>query len=155
MKLNFAVEQFEDIEDEIYTMSSDHWEEVEVFQEEAPYDVDSETYHRLSNMGLLVCVTAREKKELVGYAIFTISTQLHSKHTVVAQNTALYLKPDYRATQASTHLLLQAEEFLAEQGVNVMTVSVKDKRDFSSLLKFLKYGKVETVYAKALKSPEE
>lgn len=138
---NFAVvEQNQHLIDE-------HWEEVASKDGGRQLNIDWDMFRLLEKIGNLVTIVAREDGEVVGYAVFVISKQLHAKDMLIAENDALFLKKEHRKGRAGIILIKESQRILGEMYKNIMVAwHVKPKLDFSNILIKLGYGKLDTIY---------
>ncbi len=123
-------------------------QQVEVCKKDRVYDVDWERY--LSIPDLTRIYTMRENKKLVGYSSFLMHRHFHYKNDMYASNDAIYIHHDYRKGGTGREFITFCGVRLAEEGVNVITISVKPKKDFSKMLLEIGYDLEETVYLKRI-----
>jgi len=120
----------------------------EVCKKDRVYDVDWAKYLTLNK--ILRVYTVRENKKLVGYSSFIISKNVHYQNDLFAANDAIYILPDYRKDGTGRDFIAFCGGRLAEENINVVTIAVKPKRDFSKMLIEIGYELEETTYLKRL-----
>ena len=127
-----------------------HWEEVALNKEKIKLDPDWEAYEKLEDVGCLKIFTCRDKGRLIGYFAVLASPHLHYKSNTFANNDVIYVDPDYRKGWVGIKLIKFAEKCLREDGVDILHINTKIKRDFSRVLERMGYAVVEKIYGKAL-----
>lgn len=157
-KLAFRWESIVDVQPEVEKLLlRKHWEEVDVFHEDAPLDPDWKRYAQLEEFGWLGVMTARAGDELVGYMTLVIGPHLHHKTVKWATVDVMYLAPAYRAGWTGVRFIKAVEKGLRKLGIKVFWFAIKEHfknrrgRDVGDVLKFLGFDCVEVTYAKVLK----
>lgn len=146
--ISYAVEPLEDILEELKPLLEEHYEEVAMYKDRVKLDPDYEKYLTLSELGILHCVTVRDKGVLIGYFITFIQPHLHYQETLYGVNDILFLEPSYRGSDVAVKLFMFAEERLRDEGVDVLVLHMKTSLPFEGLAKFLHYDKAEYNYSK-------
>jgi GNAT superfamily N-acetyltransferase len=147
--IEFKLESYEEIIEELVALSEDHWKEVEWGQDKIPLEPCLETYKLANETDSLYMYSVRnEDEELVGYATFWIYRHPHHKNTVFAVNDLLYLLPEYRHTGYSQNLIYFCEQDLKGKGVGVITYSMKIKHRFEDLMYSSGYEHTESTFSK-------
>lgn len=118
--------------------------------EDFVFNPDWETYKRMEELDALRVYTARNEGELVGYAGYTVSHNMHYKDSKHAVQDVLYLKPDRRGVMTGVSLIKFADQQLAEMGVVLVSHHVKVKNDFSPILERMGYEQAEKIYEKRI-----
>lgn len=149
--VSFKQELLNDTRDAATSLLWAHWREVALNKDIIPLDPDWDAYERLEDDGKLRIFTARDGIKLVGYFVVIVSSHLHYKSTLFAENDLIYLDPDYRKGHVAARLIRFAEKCLREDGVTVLMINTKDHRPFDPLLVRSGYGLVERVYGKRLR----
>jgi len=119
-----------------------HWDEIALNQDKIKLNPDWEDDNRLK------IFTARKSKQLVGYFVVLLGTNIHYKDHVFASNDIIYLHKDYRKGFAGVRLIKFAEKCLKDDGVSVLLINTKIHRPFDKLLERLKFKPIERVYSK-------
>jgi GNAT superfamily N-acetyltransferase len=128
---------------------SRHWREVGHY-EDMPIDPDYLRYQQLEAAGVLRTFTARVAGALVGYGIFLVAPGLHYRTVLMAQETTLYLAPEYRRGTAGLRFMRYVDEQLIAEGVTHISRHVKQRRDHGKLLERMGYQLQDTIYTKKL-----
>jgi GNAT superfamily N-acetyltransferase len=147
--IKYQVEKLKDIQVEIEPLLEAHYLEVHAFIEEGILlSPDWAKYFVLEDIGMIHTVTVRDGDELVGYYISSITSNLHYKEHLYANNDVLYVKEELRNTGVAVEMFSYAEKCYRELGVSVMTIHMKDSKPFTSLCKALAMKKIESTYGK-------
>ena len=150
-------ERLSDIREEVKTLLPVHWREVDVFHDDAPLDPDWDRYDEYEKLGLLYVVTARIQGALIGYLSVFCYPHMHHKTQKFAFVDVLWLHPAWRKGWTGIRLIRHFERGMRKVGAGLIWFAVKDHfknrhgKNVGDLLTFLRYEKVETVYAKVLK----
>ena len=149
--LQYQVERLKDIYDDLRPLLDMHWEDVALDQETVHLNPNWPLYRTADDTGALHITTARvEDGELVGYAIYLLSSNAHYKQLAVADGDIFWLHPDHRKGMAGVRLLRKAEEFLIARGVHKILNKVKLHKDVGIVFERLGYTPIERVYAKTV-----
>ncbi len=127
----------------------DHKDEICLHQDYV-LNPDWETYLKLEPAGMLNAYTARQDGNLIGYALYVVSYNMHYKDVLEATQDVLYLKPGNRGAFIGIALIKYADEQLAKDGVRLVRHHVKVDKDFSPLLERLGYTQSEKIYERRL-----
>ena len=148
--IKFAVENIEDIIEELKPLTEAHWEEIALNKDNIKLNPDWERYKMLSKCGMLQLVTARIEGKLIGYCCDIIATSLHYSDHLFAVNDVLFLHHDHRKGKNAIALLKFVENELKKRNASVHYLHMKIEHDFESLAQYLGYKKVEYNYSKFL-----
>jgi hypothetical protein len=55
-------------------------------------DINWEYYLEISKLDMSVVVLAKENKEIIGYSIYILNSDLHNKNNILATNVALFIE---------------------------------------------------------------
>lgn len=125
-----------------------HWHEIAWRQDKIPLDPDYVRYHKAEELKTLRIYTARkESGELVGYALWFVSTLMHYKQTLCAVNDIIYVDEAYRGG-VGARLLKFSELELKKLGVQVMSLHIKKILDWSPLAAALGFEHTESTHHK-------
>lgn len=152
MNWKFGVEKFKDIFEEMRPMLAAHYEEI-IDQPGINLDPDTDRYELLESNGGLLCFTAREGAELIGYALFFIAHSLQSKRSLQALQDCIYIQPRKRGF--GKLFIARCDHFLREIGVQIVYHHVPVKTDWQSALLIQDYKPVDMIYAKRLDKQRE
>ena len=145
--ITFKVEDFADVMEELKPMFEEHWHEVAVYQDKIDLSPDYDKYCGLPDDSL-VTVIAREEGKAVGYSIYFVSPHIHYKDHLYAVNDIVFVDPEYRHGKTAPDMLDYAEAYLVELGCSVVTMHMKKHIPFESLMDYLEYDRIETIYTK-------
>lgn len=147
--MEFRVERFDDVIEEMLPIFESHQSEVWTFPD-MPLDIDIEGYRDANEQGRYVIFTARDSnRAIIGYSTYSISIHSHRKYLLTAIHDLLYIDPHYRGG-AGAEFLQYCENELKSYGANFIIQSVTPKLDFSSMLKRNGYSELETLYVKRI-----
>jgi len=149
MGVAFAREPFAQAWVDIQPLVEAHWREVAYQGDTAPA-IDVAAYTEANLAGRLVVFTVRDSTGLVGYATFWVGPFPQRQGQVGAWQDAVYLTPLARHGGHGTDFLRFCDAELQAIGCHVVHHSVREGRDFSTILRRLGYVHAETVYAKHL-----
>lgn len=160
--LTFAAEKIVDVKQEVMPLLLRHWDEIALNKAAVPLNPDWETYEKLEAMGMLHVTTARFEGEIVGYASYLISPNLHYRTMLVADGDIFYLAKEHRRGSAGIRLLRQAEAHImafceaSGRGYDCVYIINKEKAHFMKdgrsivgpVLNRLGFNLIEHYYAK-------
>lgn len=141
----YDTESYDEIVDDIVPMLEGHWAEVEWELDNIPLNPNL-AYYKESPAARFY--TMRENGRLCGYNIFTVFDHPHHMGTVFALNDLLYIHPDYRHIGYAQGFVYYAEESLAQEGVSVVTYSMKKDYPFTDLMYSSGYEHTENIFSK-------
>jgi len=113
-----------------------------------PVDIDMEYYMQASDLNQCFIVTLNEGDKMVGYSIFTVSSDPIRKGIKEALNTCLYVKKGFRGF-GTKKILEDSKDFMESLGADKITYMIKNK----ALARFLDkcgYEPQEIAWSKAL-----
>lgn len=111
-----------------------HWKEIALFQDEIPMDLDEEHYGNLDAKGVLLLLTARVHRKLVGYFIGYFFPHPHYKNSGPWATTDMYwVLPEYR-TGTGLKLFVAFEKLARAKGARHGVTSCKIHQDHLELL---------------------
>lgn len=132
---------------EMGPLTIDHINEVGPFQFE--FKVDWDRYVLLESVNAIRLFVARENGQMVGYAVYVISTHTHFAGTVFASQDAIYIMPNCRGKGIGAKFIAFCEQQLT--GVcDAITQAVTPEVDFSDTLLKCGYAPLENLYVKNL-----
>ena len=126
-----------------------HYDEISFYKDEIKLNPNFDSYIRLYQKNILKVYTAREGGELIGYAIFFISPNMHYQDSLQANQDILYIRPDARGF--GTEFIRWCDEQLKELNVQLVLHHVKDAHNFGpKILEPLGYKLLDTVYGRII-----
>lgn len=152
MKMNFAIEKYNDVIGDIVPLFELHWKEIATYQD-IPLEPDYGFYAKMSKEERLVCYTARNSEgQLIGYSIFFLRKgHPHYKSHSWASNDIVWLHPDYRGFGVGKRFVAFWDEDLRARGFDVVKVDVKlEHPALGFLLEGCDYRPTERSYEKRL-----
>ena len=138
------------LDDGLAELVRKHWEEVGVYKDEMPLEVDWGQYRRLEDQGTLKIFAARLNDELIGYNSFIVTHHLHYRSTLHALGDAIYVLPEKRRSGAGPLMIEFAEKQFARMASPGKCRIVYHDKAFldylGPLLKKRGYQHVENIY---------
>jgi GNAT superfamily N-acetyltransferase len=150
--INYQVELFKDIYEEMYPTLLEHCAEVHKFADTMPLSPDKEKYQVMQEAGVLQIVSVRDSGKLVGYSVDFVTENLHYKEHLYASNDIIFIDPAYRHTGIAKELFEFVHEKLKERGVTATVVSMKSNKTFKALCEAVDMEPFEVSYIKDLRS---
>jgi len=114
--------------------------------------IDWDTYQIMEDHGSLAIFGAFHNYELVGYAIFILSSDLKNQEVMAATNDAIYMSSHVRGY--AMNFLDFIANSLASEGMNIIQYSLPAGHGFARSLRRDGFRHVETVYRKELEWPQ-
>lgn len=148
MTLEFSVEAYSDVIEEMRLLYPSHWSEVAHDTEHIPLDVNYGRYLDLETAGMLHVAISRSEGALVGYHIFVIREPQHHMSTKMAFSDATYLKPRFRLGFNGIKFLRFAGDSTRESGAKGVYMSSTTRKPFGKVLEWLGFKETERVYFK-------
>lgn len=151
MEIKFTKETFHETIEEAKPLLIQHWEELARNKELFPLDPDYESYFSLEKLGKLRIYTVRRNGELIGYACYMVSKNLHYRTMTCAVSDIFWLHPSVRRGSLGIKLFKFIESELSSEKVNLMHTTYKIEHPAAgSVLKYLGHTSIETGCAKVL-----
>ncbi len=110
-----------------------HYREIAHFPDIA-LDPDWKKYEDIERAGRYRLFTAREGKELIGYATYIVATNPHYKSSLQAVQDVLFLRPERRGLLIGSRLIAYADRELAGEGVQVVYHHAKAAHPLDAVL---------------------
>lgn len=130
--------------DEVWPLMRLHHAEVGVLSKD-DFAPDRSKLDAMDRAGMVRAFTLRIGARLVGYALFLVMSHWHYPGTKWAMQDAMYVLPEHRGLRAIAFMADQ-DEFLQNDGVDVIVRSVQAKNDYSRTLTRLGYTAMERSY---------
>jgi hypothetical protein len=150
VSLEFSVEAYSDVIEEMRLLYPAHWAEVAHDTDSLPLEVNYERYLQLEAAGMLHVAVARQDGRLVGYHIFVVRAPQHYMSTVMAFSDATYLKPSCRKGFAGISFLRFAALSTKRAGAKGVYISSTSRLPFGKVLEWLGFAETERIYYKGL-----
>ena len=144
-------ETYASIVRDIAPMLDAHWQELAMFKDEIPLDVNWEAYNRGYDAGLLRAYGVRAGGTLIGYAVFqVVPRHAHYAHRW-AINDVIWIHPNFRNFGVGSKLCEAYERDLADGGPIVVVVETKAHSPaLAALLAAKQYLLMGSVFAKRI-----
>lgn len=127
-----------------------HWKEIALFQEEIPMGIDKARYEALDKADMLMLVTARADKKLIGYYIAFMMPHPHYFGAGLWAVTDMYfVLPEYR-NGTGLKLFIAFEKFAKAKGAIHAVTSCKVHSDRTEFLQKLGWEKTDFTFQKHL-----
>jgi GNAT superfamily N-acetyltransferase len=149
--IEYQVEKWSDVLPEMEPLWPAHYEELSLDKDRVKLGGCLERYAEMENLGILVVVTVRSDKQLVGYYVFMLLPHLHYKDAGLMAYTDMYfLLPEFRKGGTGVKMFLAVEQAMKNAGAVKAYTSHKIHQDHSELLKRLGWKASDIVYTKYL-----
>ena len=150
--IKYTSESYNDIAVDIAPLLIDHCTEVEDDRDIIKLKPDWEAYKKLYDEGHLQITAMRDKGNLIGYSIEIIQTHPHHADSLMAYNSLIYVKPEYRHRRhLVSDFIIFVQHSLKRRGVIKHTLSMRPKHMFSRLATKCGYSLMEVVHAATLR----
>jgi hypothetical protein len=130
--------------EENFHLIREHWEEV--VRDERPLDPYWEIYRSTEQIGNLICYCAKKENEVVGYTVFFLQPDIHSRKIIIASNNTVFLKKECREGGGGLRFIKYCDTELEKLGVNRIAWHMTPYVDFSGALKHMGYRQFATIY---------
>lgn len=151
----YALENFNDMIEELKPFLTAHYEEVAMYQDKIELDPDYDLYTAMQDAGVLKVFTMRfgggptEKGALIGYNIFFVKEHPHYKQDIFAVNDIVYVDPLHRHGGDTPAFFEWCERQLKEEfDVHVITYHMKTMKTFHALMESIEMDHAEHMYMK-------
>lgn len=108
------------------------------------------TYQRLENAEACKLFNAREKDELIGFALYVLQDHLHHEFQRVAHCTMIGVKPECRGKGIGRQLIEHAEDWFRQHGVTHMVHQHRTIYNVKPLFESMGFKLDELGYVKEL-----
>lgn len=150
VKTEVQLEQWSSALPELETIFPLHWKEIALFQDKIAMGVDKERYANLEKLDMLMLVTARAEKKLVGYYIAFLMPHPHYFGAGLWAVTDMYfVLPEYRHG-TGLKLFVAFEKFAKAKGAIQAVTSCKLHQDRTEFLEKLGWLKTDFTFQKHL-----
>lgn len=126
MGLQFAVESYAEVLEDIKPLFVEHYEELALYAGEIPLDPDYGVYESLDKIGALSIYTAREDGVLIGYAIYFVRRHHHYKQSTWAISDIILVRKEHRNAGVATGLFDLVEADMRKHCVTVLHTTTKE-----------------------------
>lgn len=144
-------ERLSDVIPDVSALLEKHYREICSHPDELILDPNWAHYLALEDLGMLDITTARDGRELIGYACCLVLCHPHYQQNVFAFNDVIYLDSSRRMAGTGNRLLEHMEQSLTARGVEWLHMHVKLAHDFGPLLERRGYVCTERNFEKRLK----
>lgn len=127
-----------------------HWEELALFKDRMPLDIDFCFYRAAEDRGELLFITSREAGRLVGYFVGIVGHSPHYQGTLTCKMDVVYLVPEHRGAGVGGQLVNAVEAELKRRGVKCWWMGSKNHKPIEALFVTHGFEPAETYFAKWL-----
>ena len=149
--ITYQEESYSEIIEELKPLLELHYKEIAMYQDNIDLNPNYGIYEIMYETGQVHFYTARDNKELVGYAITFMQQHPHYMDHVFAVNDIVYVKEEHRHTDVAPTMLTKLEQIMKDDGVSVMTFHMKSFKPFETLMDYLEFDKAEFLFTKYIK----
>ncbi len=147
--MKFSLELFQNIWPELQPLLMDHYQEVAWRQDKIKLEPDEQKYQTIQDQDILKIFSIRDdQNKLIGYSVYFVIPSIHYSSTLFATNDVVFLAKEHRTTGLGREFLLFCEEELKNIGVQVISLHIKEKLNWSRLAANLHYEFVESTWLK-------
>ena len=136
--------------EELLPLLKQNWEASASYKADITLKPDWPRYKKMDDMGMVLCLTARDEGRLVGYAIWFIVSSFNYESLKVAHGTAWYMAQGYKGH--GVKLLRRGERMLIEHGIRRFYWFVSPGSPLQELLKAFGYEPDELIMEKTIVS---
>ena len=129
-----ALENYEDLKDEVREMSLKHFDEAGLYTDKVKLNVNEDAL----TSPYYYFFTARDEEELIGYVGYFVQPAQHCADTLIALHDMIYTAEEHRSKDVASSLLSFAEEIFKDINVKIMTVTLKRESSLPEKLGFEK-----------------
>jgi len=148
--MEYQIEKLIDIVEEMMPLVEKHHEEVDDFRDKIVLNPDFDRYLELETQDMISLFTMRDDGRLLGYSMFIVGSHGHYSGSLFAVNDIIYIDPEIRGEETTPTFFKKCEEWLTEEGVDVIMYSMKSDRAAKGLMNHLGYKDFEINYRKVV-----
>jgi GNAT superfamily N-acetyltransferase len=149
--ITYQEESFKDFIVEFDALLKPHMAEINVSERLGfKFKPDYNKYVKLQELGILVVVTCRHHKRLIGYTVFGISPNIRYGDCNLAKEDLYYIVPEYRGKGIGKKLFIETEKVLKDKGANQIIFTTKTYSDNSHIFEKLGYEFFEKLFTKRI-----
>lgn len=150
--MHYAHESYTNIKDEIKPLLEQHYKEIALDQDVIKLNPDWDAYAKYDSIHALRCYTARDDDgDLIGYFVLMVSTSLHYKDHLFANNDVIFLRKDARKGMTGVKLIKYAVKCLQREGITRININTKTHQPFDVIVERLGFELIERVYSLVLR----
>lgn len=135
---------------DISEMVTEYYAQTPAHEGIPPYDFDWPRYQHLDSAGMLMTLTVRDHGQLVGVALYAITTNPHHKTQLVAECDTLATRLSHRGRGIGRKLCEIAQTSLKDMGVKLIAHRFRTCYTEKPLFEQLGFTCAERVYVKEL-----
>lgn len=124
-----------------------HWEELALYRDKMPLDVDWGRYAAWEEGGSLLFVTLRDDGRLVGYFVGVVGTSPHYQGTLMCKMDVVYLVPEHRGAGSGNLLMETIKRELLRRGVKLWWMGSKNHKPIEGLFRAHGFTQEEAYFA--------
>jgi GNAT superfamily N-acetyltransferase len=145
--MELAVESLEENWNEMIRLAVDHWHETEMYRHGQKFAPSYDRYVQYEKAGCLFMCIARDKGEMVGYAIMFVMPSMHTQKVIATEDT-YFLLPSHRKGRNALNLLKFAEDECRKRGAVEVMMTAKLTNNAGRILELRGYKEVAKQYSK-------
>lgn len=147
--ITFQIEKLDDCLVEIESLLQEHFEEVGTDKDKIVNPkIDKNIYYAMEKHDLLIVLTIRKEKELIGYHSSFIRYHQHYTHILIAVTDAYYLMPKHRKGMLGVKMFKEVEKNLKKRGVKRVFTTTEKHVDKGKIFEYLGWSEIEKTYSK-------
>ena len=108
-------------------------------------------YQRIEDHGSLVTMIARSGGEMVGYATFFVTANIHSNMELYAVHDSIFVRKEYRIGSNSIDFMRFCDTHLVSLGVGNIQWGVPARKGYDRIFSRLGYEKTQYLYRRRVR----
>lgn len=148
--ITFQSERWGGILPELRPLLQGQWEELGLYRDRVPLDMDWEKYERFDALEILKVTTARDAGRLVGWYVSIVTPHPHYRTTLYGFLDFYYMLAPYRTGTLGLQLFMAMEQSMKLLGVQALIAISKTVRPIDLLFERLDWTEQGRTYMKVL-----
>lgn len=126
--ISIGVERWATIADEVGSLASAHFSEVEgPLEAKRPFKLNFKMMQMLDNVGVLRVITSRIDSRLVGYCSWNVNDDIESEGLLIALQGALYVDPLFARYGLGLKMIKWSINYLRKLGVKCLFIHHRNR----------------------------
>jgi len=147
-KVTFQREWFLHLMPEFPPLFLEHYEEIALDQDKMELSPAWMQYVNLESSGVLHVLTMRVDGKLAGYFFNLCYPHLHYNKVLCSFSDMFFISKKYRSAWRYVRMYIENEKMLKGLKVQKIFVMTKEHKDFTPVMKRLKYKFIERIFSK-------